>query len=73
MQLKYNIYTQLVQQKQLASAKLIEQTPVFTVVQSATVPLKKSKPKRMIITLAFVFLAFCGTTLFIENKKQKVE
>lgn len=51
MQLKYNLYEQVVEQKQLAEAKVQERTPAFTVVQSATVPLKhSSRPK--VITLA---------------------
>lgn len=56
MQLKYNIYTTLVEQLQLAKAKVQEQTPAFTVVQSATVPSKHcGRPK--VVTLAiWIFL-----------------
>lgn len=67
MQLNYNMYTQLAQQLQAAKAKVQENTPAFTQIQPATVPLKKDGPKRMIITLAFAFLGFsfgCTYTLF---------
>ena len=73
MQLKYTNYTQLQQQLQMAQAKLRERTPSFTVIQSATVALKKSKPKRMIIVGLFFAVAFFGTYLVaarLEDKKK---
>lgn len=51
MQLKYNTFTQYSQQLQQAKAKLIEQTPAFTTIQNATVPVKPAGPKRMIFSL----------------------
>lgn len=72
MQLKYNIYTQMVTQLEQARAKLQEKTPVYTTIQPATIPLKPSAPKRMLGTiLAFfisLFLAIC-TILFKESIK----
>ena len=57
MTLAYNLYNQTAQQLQLAKAKVQESTPVYTVVQAATVPLKASKPSKMMILVGFVFLA----------------
>ena len=72
MQLKYNIYTQMMTQLEQAKAKLQEKTPVYTTIQPATIPLKPSAPKRMLGTiLAFfisLFLAIC-TILFKESVK----
>ena len=57
MNLAYNIYNQMAQQLQMAKAKVQENTPVYAVLQPATVPLKASKPSKMIILVGFVFLA----------------
>ena len=54
MQLKFNAYSALSTQLQNAQAKLQEHTPSFTIVQSASVPVKPAGPKRM----AFVFIMF---------------
>ena len=58
MQLKYNIYTQVVEQLQMAKAKVQERTPAFTTLQNATVPVKHSNMPKIIILMIFVFLAF---------------
>ncbi len=68
MQLRYNIYSQMAQRLELAKAKVQEETPAFSVIQSATVPLKKSKPKRSIIVLAMMILSFIGTLLWAMVK-----
>lgn len=56
MQLKYNIYTQVVEQTQLARSKVQERTPAFTVVQSAIVPTKASSRSRMSVVVIFTLL-----------------
>ena len=58
MQLKYNIYTTMNTQMQMAQAKLQEATPAFTVIQSATVPYKPAGPRRLVISVAMMILAF---------------
>lgn len=58
MQLQYNIYTQVVQQLQIAKAKVQERTPAFTVVQSASVPVKHSNKPKIFILITFMALAF---------------
>lgn len=63
MQLLYNTYTALQTQMQQAQAKLLMQTPAFTTLQSASVPLKPAGPKRMIFVLGMCFLAFVITTI----------
>ena len=57
MNLAYGLYNDMAQQLQLAKAKVQENTPVYTVVQAATVPLKASKPSKLMILVGFVFLA----------------
>lgn len=70
MQLKYNVYQQTAQQVQLAAAKLQERTPAFTLLQSATVPIKPAGPKRMMFALFWMFVAFGGTLLYVYKKKK---
>lgn len=70
MELAFNVYNQTAQQLQVAKAKVQEDTPVYTVVEAATVPLSASKPMKMMILIGFVFLAgmgSCGWVLFGEN------
>lgn len=68
MQLRYNIYNQCAQQLQLAKAKVQERTPAFTIIQPATVPLKKDGPMRMAIMFAYLFLAFTFTSIYVLYK-----
>jgi len=56
MQLKYNIYQQVVEQLQLAKAKVQERTPAFTIVQGATVPIKHSSRPKVVTLIIWMFL-----------------
>ena len=70
MSLAYSLYNQTAQQLQLARAKVQESTPVYAVVQPATVPLKPSKPSKIMILVGCVFLAGAAAaawTLFGEE------
>lgn len=69
MQLKYNIYTQMTNQLQIARAKLIEKTPVYAVIQPAVVPIKKSGPKRLIIIFTCVLFGGLVYTLPLLYKQ----
>ena len=73
MQLQYNAYTQVAAQLLAAEAKVQENTPAFTTLQSATVPVKKSGPKRAQMCLIFLFLAFLGTTAWILYKEDDLK
>lgn len=68
MQLLYNTYTSLQAQVQQAQAKLLMQTPAFTTLQSASVPLKPAGPKRMQFVLGMTFLAFIVVTVYSIRK-----
>ncbi|MBQ0085576.1 MAG: chain-length determining protein [Prevotella sp.] len=65
MQLKYNAYNTIQAQLQAAKAKVQEKTPAFTTLQSATVPIKATGPKRMIFVAVLTLLAFIGTALYV--------
>jgi LPS O-antigen subunit length determinant protein (WzzB/FepE family) len=73
MQIQYNAFTQVAAQLLAAEAKVQEDTPAFTTLQSATVPVKKTGPKRAIMCLVFLFLAFCCTTAWIFYKEDDLK
>ncbi|MBO6253742.1 MAG: chain-length determining protein [Bacteroidaceae bacterium] len=69
MQLQYRAYSQVAAQLQLAEAKVQEETPAFTILQPATVPIKKEGPKRTRNVLIFLFLALLATTVYTIHKE----
>ena len=73
MQLQYNAYLQVAAQLLTAKAKVQEETPAFTTLQSATVPLHKSGPQRASKCLIFTILAFLLTTAWILYKEKDLQ
>lgn len=72
LELKYNIYQQVVEQLQLAKAKVQERTPAFTIIENATVPIKHSSRSKLMTLIIWMFLGFivrCGI-LFWRNRTQ---
>lgn len=63
--LAFNLYNQTAQQVQQAKAKVQETTPVYAVVTPPTVPLKPVSPRKPLILVGFVFLAFVGCAAWI--------
>ena len=56
MRLAYNVYSSVAQQLQMAEAKVQEITPVYTVVEPATIPIIPAKPSKAMILIGIVFL-----------------
>ena len=78
MTLTFNVYNTLAQKLEQDKLRVQEQTPVYTIIQPATVPLKASSPKKPLILIGFVFLAIFGGIgyLFIKdlfNPKEETE
>lgn len=73
MNLAFNVYNQTAQQLQVAKAKVQEDTPVFTVVEAATVPLRAAKPSKAMILIGFVFLAAVGAGGWVLFGREFVE
>ena len=69
MNVQQQLFQQVVAQVQQAEMKVQQETPAFTTLQSATVPVKKAGPKRAQMCIVFVFLAFLGTTAWILYKE----
>lgn len=66
--LAFNVYNQIASQYEMSKAKVQEQTPVCVVMQPPVVPFKASSPKKLMMGLLFVFLAFFGTCSWIIIK-----
>lgn len=79
--LAFNLYNQTAQQVQVTKAKVQENTPVYTTVTPATVPIRPSSPRKPLILVGFVFLAFVacaawilfGRPLLEEMRQKKLE
>lgn len=69
MTLAYGVYNQVAQQLQLAKVKVQDITPVYTIIQPATVPLTAAKPNKKMIVLGLVMLAMVGASVFILGKE----
>lgn len=71
MQLSYNIYSMIVEQLQMARAKVQENTPAFTILQNATVPVKHSNMPKVFILAIFLFLAVAVRTGILVKRNYK--
>lgn len=65
MQLRYNIYNQTALQLQAAKAKVQERTPVFSVIQSSSIPIKASSTPRLFIVVIYIFLGVVLDALWV--------
>lgn len=65
MQIKQAAYISFQKQYLAAEARLQENTPVYTVIQSASIPPKPAGPRRMMFVLAMLFLTTCFTIVII--------
>ena len=69
MQLQYQAYTNVATQLMAAEAKVQEETPAFTTLQNATVPVKKAGPSRAKLAILYCFLAFLITCIYVLHKE----
>ena len=80
MNLAFQLYNTCAQQLQASKAKVQLETPVFTVINPPQVPLKRSKPSKITILFACVFLAGVAASVWVlwgrdlvANLKKKEE
>ena len=79
--LAFNLYNLTAQKVQRAKAKVQETTPVYAIITPATVPVKASSPKKLMILVGFTFLAFVACAawilfiqpLILERKEKAAE
>ena len=75
MELASSSYNQLKLQVRAARAKVEKVTPVYAVIQPVVVPLKPSKPRKVVIFLVCVILsgaASVGWVLLVYNRDMKI-
>ncbi|MDE6682187.1 MAG: chain-length determining protein, partial [Muribaculaceae bacterium] len=73
--LAFNMFNQTSQQLQMAKAKVQEETPVYATINPATVPVKPVAPRKVLIIVGFIFLAFiaaCAWILFIQPLRRQL-
>lgn len=69
MQLRYQAFSTVAAQLQAAEAKVQQDTPAFTILRNATVPLEKAGPHRArIVILLCIFVLFC-TCAYVLHKE----
>lgn len=69
MQLQRTIYQQVSARLKQAEMKVQEDTPAFAVVQASTVPVKKAGPRRSMICLVVLIIAFLVTSIYVIYKE----
>lgn len=69
MNIEFQAYSQVAAQMYMAEAKVQEETPAFTTLQPATVPIQKAGPSRAKTCITFLFLAFIATTAWVIHKE----
>lgn len=73
MNLAYNVYNQVEQQLQVAKVKVQENTPVYAVVEPATVPIRAAKPRKILILAGFIFLGCVGASAWVMMGRDILE
>lgn len=74
VQLKYNVYSQLMVQLQTAKAKVLERTPIYTTLEAPIVPDRHIAPKKVSILLVYLIVStlICFLVVYYrERKKEK--
>lgn len=70
MQLHYQAFSTVAAQLQAAEAKVQEETPAFTTIKNATVPILKTGPIRSYYVILSCFIVFILTFVFILYKEE---
>ena len=68
MTLTFNVYNSLAQKLEQDKLRVQEETPVYTIIEPPTVPLRAASPNKPLILVACVFLAIFGGCGYILIK-----
>jgi uncharacterized protein involved in exopolysaccharide biosynthesis len=66
--LAFSVYSELAKQLEQAKIQVKDATPVLSIVQPAFVPIEKSKPKRAVILISFIFMGVLCSVIFVLFK-----
>lgn len=69
MDLIYGVYNQMAQQLEINKVKVQEQTPVYAVIEPASIPIKAAKPNKVMILIGFVFFSGFVSVSWILGKE----
>lgn len=72
MQLKYTIFSQVAEQRQLAQANVQKMTPAFTIIKNSTVPIKHSNTPKIFIVAVFAIIGLLVRTVVLITKNRKI-
>ena len=73
VQLKYNVYSQLMVQLQTAKAKVLERTPIYTTLEAPIVPDRHIAPKKVSILLVYLIVSTLICFLVVYYRERKKE
>lgn len=73
MSLSFNVYNTLALKLEQDKLKVQEETPVYTIIEPAMVPLKPSSPSKAMVLIGVVFLALAGTSVYILFGKDFID
>ncbi len=68
MSLSYSVYSNLAANYETAKLKVQEHTPVYTIINPPTIPLRASSPSKILILVIFVFLSGCASVVYLIIK-----
>ena len=61
----------MAQQVQINKIKVQDNTPIFTIIQPALIPIRPSKPSKALILVSFIFLSFIGSSFWTTKTEIK--
>lgn len=66
----FEVYKGLATQLEQTKINIEEKTPVFTVLEPVRIPEEKSRPKRVLVLMSFLFLGFISSVIYILIKQK---
>ncbi len=66
--IKYQVYSQIQTQLELARTKIQEKKPAFYIIEPASIPLYPSSPNKTLILLGAIFAGLVSTSVYISLK-----
>ncbi len=73
MSLSYSLYSNIATSLEETKLRVQEKTPVYAVIEPVTRPINSSEPNRMMILIAFTFLAGCAVSAYVIFKDKLIE
>ena len=72
MTLTFNVYNTLAQKQEQDKLRVQEQTPVYTIIEPASVPLKASTPKKVLILIGCIFLDLIAISGYVLIRDRQI-